>query len=267
MLSYLGLLVLGAVAGLTIFLGLPIAFLPHNKLLKGFLNSIAIGVLLFLLIDILHEVIDAVGVSAEAVFNKSMPALGAVQIVAVVLIGLFFGLLSLVFFEQRFIKNMRPVSAAGDRASDRIRYLAFAIAVGIGLHNFSEGLAIGQSYVIGAIHLAFLLIIGFGLHNLTEGFGIAGPLHGSKPSLKFLILLGLVAGGPTFLGTVVGSLYASQSLSLLFLSVAGGAIIYVVKELLYHGKIAGEDTKMMIGLLLGFVMGFSTDIILRVVGV
>ena len=263
MLSYLGLLVLGAIAGLTIFLGLPIAFLPHNRLLKGFLNSIAIGVLLFLLIEILHEVIDAIGVSAEAVFNKSMPALDAVQIVAVVLIGLFFGLLSLVFFEQKFIKNMRPISVV----SDRIRYLAFAIAVGIGLHNFSEGLAIGQSYVTGAIHLAFLLIIGFGLHNMTEGFGIAGPLHGSKPSLKFLALLGLVAGGPTFLGTVVGSLYASKALSLLFLSVAGGAIIYVVKELLYHGKIAGEDMKMMSGLLLGLVMGFSTDLILRIVGV
>ncbi len=263
MLSYLGLLVLGAVAGLTIFLGLPIAFLPHNRLLKGFLNSIATGVLIFLLIDVLHEVVDAVGASAEAVISKSLPASGAVQTVAVVLAGIFFGLLSLVFFEQKFIKNMRPLSAA----SDRIRYLAFAIAVGIGLHNFSEGLAIGQSYVSGAVHLAFLLIIGFGLHNLTEGFGIAGPLHGSKPSFKFLALLGLIAGGPTFFGTVVGSLYASQTLSLLFLSVAGGAIIYVVKELLYHGKIAGEDMKMMTGLLLGFVMGFSTDILLKIAGV
>ena len=158
---------------------------------------------------------------------------------------------------------MRPISDAGER----IKYLAFAIAIGIGLHNFSEGLAIGQSYVSGSVHLAFLLIIGFGLHNLTEGFGVAGPLHGSKPSLKFLLLLGLIAGGPTFLGTVFGSLYASQTLSLLFLSVAGGAIIYVVKELLYHGKIAGEDMKMMLGLLLGFVIGFSTDLILKIVGV
>lgn len=258
MLSYLGLLVLGATAGLTIFLGLPIAFLPHNRLLKGFLNSIATGVLIFLLVEVLHEVTEAVEESVETGLQAE-----SFQIIAVVLAGLFFGLLSLVFFEQKFIKNMRPISAV----SDRIRYLAFAIAVGIGLHNFSEGLAIGQSYVTGAIHLAFLLIVGFGLHNLTEGFGVAGPLHGSKPSLKFLALLGLVAGGPTFLGTVVGSLYASQTLSLLFLSVAGGAIIYVVKELLYHGKIAGEDTKMMAGLLLGFVMGFSTDVILKIVGV
>lgn len=258
MLSYVGLWVLGAIAGLTIFLGLPIAFLPHNRLLKGFLNSIATGVLLFLLIDVLHEAIGAVEDSVKS--EGLSPA--SVTYIGVVLAGLFLGLLSLVFFEQKFIKNLKPASSEGQR----IRYLALAIAVGIGLHNFSEGLAIGQSYVTGAIHLAFLLIIGFGLHNLTEGFGVAGPLHGSSPSLKFLALLGLIAGGPTFLGTIIGSLYASPLLSILFFSVAGGAIIYVVKELLYHGKIAGEDLKMMAGLLFGFVLGFSTDLVLKLNG-
>ena len=86
--------------------------------------------------------------------------------------------------------------------------LAMMIAIGIGAHNFSEGLAIGQSYVSGTIGLAIILIIGFGAHNATEGFGIAGPLTGlvKKPSIRFLILAGLIGGGPTFLGTVIGRL-------------------------------------------------------------
>ena len=78
------------------------------------------------------------------------------------------------------------------------------IAIGIGAHNFSEGLVIGQSYASGAMGLAVLLIIGFGAHNTTEGFGIAGPLTGlaERPSISFLLKAGLIGGGPTFIGTL-----------------------------------------------------------------
>ena len=78
------------------------------------------------------------------------------------------------------------------------RSLALLIATGIGLHNFSEGLAIGQSAAQDEISLALLLVIGFGLHNATEGFGIVAPLSGSEslPSWRFLGLLGLIGGGP-----------------------------------------------------------------------
>src|SRR5208283_4411376 len=101
--------------------------------------------------------------------------------------------------------------------------------IGIGAHNFSEGLAIGQSYASGAIGLALILIIGFAAHNATEGFGIAGPLTGlsKRPSLRFLAVTGLVGGGPTFLGTVLGSLWSSTLVYILFLAIAGGALIYV----------------------------------------
>ena len=86
--------------------------------------------------------------------------------------------------------------------------------MGIGFHNFGEGLAIGQSAAAGEIALALVLIIGFGLHNATEGFGIVGPLAADddRPSWRFLVLLGLIGGGPTFLGTVVGQSWVSEAL-------------------------------------------------------
>src|SRR6185312_7566210 len=114
--------------------------------------------------------------------------------------------------------------------------VALAIAVGIGLHNFAEGLAIGSSAQAGAISLAVLLIVGFGVHNATEGFGIAGPLAGQPVSWGFLGLSGLIAGGPTFLGTLVGYRFTSQTISILFLALASGAIMYVIGELFAVGR-------------------------------
>ena len=108
------------------------------------------------------------------------------------------------------------------------------IATGIGLHNFSEGLAIGQSAAAGDISLALVLVIGFGLHNATEGFGIVGPFSGTqeRPSWGFLALVGLIGGGPTFFGTLLGQAWVSEALSIAFLALAAGSILYVVIELL-----------------------------------
>src|SRR5260370_17476232 len=96
--------------------------------------------------------------------------------------------------------------------------LAMMIAIGIGAHNFSEGLAVGQSYASGSVGLALLLIVGFGAHNTTEGFGIPGPLAGliKRPTARFLAVAGLVGAAPTFIGTVVGSLWPSLFTSRLF---------------------------------------------------
>lgn len=252
------LLVLGFIAGFTIFLGLPIAFLPEKRKLKGFLNSLATGVLIFLLIEVLHEVFEAVEHSFEGFSKTGQMADLALQS-GIVTAGLVIGLLGLVLFESKFIKS-RPFRISG---LDKARYLAAMIAVGIGLHNFSEGLAIGQSYASGAISLATLLAVGFGLHNMTEGFGISGPLHGSRPSWKFLFLLGMIAGFPTFIGTLLGSVYTSGLVSLLFLALAGGAIIYVIKELLYHGRLEGEDLLMMSGIVVGLLLGLGAELIIE----
>src|SRR5206468_9020289 len=100
--------------------------------------------------------------------------------------------------------------------------LATSIAVGIGLHNFSEGLAIGQAAHGGETQLAVLLVVGFALHNATEGFGIIGPLAagGVRAPWPYLLVAGLVGGGPTFIGTLVGTVYSNQYVFVGFLTLA-----------------------------------------------
>jgi ZIP family zinc transporter len=154
------------------------------------------------------------------------------------------------------------------------RQLALLIAVGIGLHNFAEGLAIGQAAAASEIALATLLVIGFALHNATEGFGIVAPLvadaelvGGSRPSWGLLLLLALIGGGPTFVGTAVGHSFTSEPVSVAFLTLAAGSILYVVIQLL---AIAGRSSRkdlVYLGVLLGVLAGFLTDAIVTAAGV
>jgi len=142
------------------------------------------------------------------------------------------------------------------------------IAIGIGAHNFSEGLAVGQSYASGSVGLALLLIVGFGAHNTTEGFGIAGPLAGliRRPTARFLAVAGLVGGSPTFIGTVVGSLWTSVFTYVLFLSLAGGAILYVSMLMYNSGRKQTTNQILMIGIFVGLCAGFLTDLIVTLGG-
>jgi ZIP family zinc transporter len=144
--------------------------------------------------------------------------------------------------------------------------LALTIAVGIGLHNFAEGLAIGNSAASGELSLAVLLIIGFGLHNATEGFGIVAPLAGTRPSWGYLALLGLIGGGPTFLGTVVGQSFVNDTLSIAFLGLAAGSILYVVIELLAVARKAKLKTITTWGVFGGLALGFATDAVVTLAG-
>jgi zinc transporter, ZIP family len=146
--------------------------------------------------------------------------------------------------------------------------LALLIAAGIGLHNFAEGLAIGNSAASGELALAILLIIGFGLHNATEGFGIVAPLAaaGARPSWRFLGALGLIGGAPTFLGTVVGQRFVNDTLSVAFLALAAGSILYVVVELLAVGRRLAAKEIGTWGLLVGLLAGFVTDAIVTAAG-
>jgi ZIP family zinc transporter len=124
-------------------------------------------------------------------------------------------------------------------------------------------LAIGQAAVSGAISLAVILIVGFGLHNMTEGFGIGAPLvaAGVRPSWAFLGLVGLIGGGPTFLGTVVGYGFRSEYVFVACLSLAAGSILYVIGELLAAGRRLGPRELAGWGLLAGFFAGYATDLI------
>jgi zinc transporter, ZIP family len=135
------------------------------------------------------------------------------------------------------------------------------IAVAIGLHNFAEGLAIGVSARSGEIGLATVLIIGFALHNATEGFGIVGPLGSVTPSWRWLALAGLIGGGPTFLGSMLGYAVTSEPLELAFYALAGGAILYVIGEIWNGMRRYGHREIGLLMVSAGFIVGVLTDLI------
>ena len=165
----------------------------------------------------------------------------------------------LVYFNRTVFSHLRQGNAAPNARS-----LSLAIATGLGLHNLSEGLAIGQSARLGAIALTGVLVIGFALHNITEGFGIAAPMttEPKAPSWGFLGLAGLIGGGPTFIGTWIGYLAESTYFSVAFLALAAGALVYVLNELFNLGRRIASPPMFAWGLLGGFLTAYATDLLL-----
>jgi ZIP family zinc transporter len=279
------IILLGAIAGLTIFCGLPVGRMRNlSSEARAFFNAIATGVLVFLLVETLTKSIEPVEVALERVTVDSGGDWATFIGKAAVFLGCFgFGLMSLVYYDRwmsrrghRAMTSVGPGAASVDeyRAARGIhslsepKRLALFIALGIGLHNFSEGLAIGQSAASGKIDLAILLIVGFGLHNATEGFGIVAPMtsEAELPSWGFLALLGIIGGGPTFVGTLVGQAWVSEWLDMAFLALAAGSILYVVVQLLYVSFKMGHKEMLMWGLFVGLVLGFGTDFVLVAAG-
>jgi ZIP family zinc transporter len=284
-------LLLGFIAGVTIVIGLPIGRLRRPMpSLKLVLNATAVGILLFLVWDVFSaawEPLDA----ALAATHEHSGGLGPVfGYGALFTVGLAAGLLGLVGYDRYLDRVGRTRNAGGPGAmsiSERpgrissiatwspAKRLALLIAVGIGLHNFAEGLAIGQSAARSDIALATLLVVGFALHNATEGFGIVAPLAGEldadgtvrRPSWGFLLSMALIGGGPTFVGTAVGHSFTSEPVSVVFLTLAAGSIIYVVAQLLGVAARAKRPDLLAYGLLIGLLAGFATDAIVTAAGV
>jgi ZIP family zinc transporter len=265
---------LGFIAGATIFLGLPVGRLRNPRLgLKAFLNAASAGILLFLLVEILHDAFEPVEGAVEHLAEGTVGLWPPVGLGLVFVTGLGAGLLSLLYL-TRYQRRRRESPSIGPGAmavaerlegepASRAMALGMSIAVGIGLHNFSEGLAIGQAARAGQLSLAVLLVVGFALHNATEGFGIVGPLAagGVRASWRYLVVAGLVAGSPTFLGTIVGTQFQNEYLYVAFLALAGGAIVYVVAEMLNTGRRLSWELTMW-GLLAGFVLGAATELVI-----
>jgi ZIP family zinc transporter len=247
---------LGAIAGATIFIGLPVGRIRGlSKTFQGLLNAVATGVLVFLLWDILSHASAPV---ETALAGLKHGELSFVALVAIFAIGLGIGLLLLVYFNGRLFGRAKQAPPAPPKT------LAMMIATGLGLHNLSEGLAIGQSAATGAVAFALVLVIGFALHNITEGFGIAAPLalDTTMPSWGFLLTAGLIGGGPTFIGTVVGYAFTSTYIYVLFLALAAGALLYVINEMFHIGRRVNSPAAMAWGLLAGFLLAYGTDLFL-----
>jgi ZIP family zinc transporter len=264
---------LGAIAGLTIFLGLPIGRLrkPVPKL-RALLTATATGILIFLLWDVLDHAWAPVNAALSSHRYGSAAGNGAVFAAC---FGV--GLAGLVYFDRWMARRARSFGPGAAAVAElearrtglaRLSDLPMMIAIGIGLHNFAEGLAIGNSAARGALQLAVLLVIGFGLHNATEGFGIVAPMAaaGRRPSWGYLLVLGLIGGGPTFLGTLIGQRVVNDTLSIGFLTLAAGSILYVVIELLAVCRKQAVKEITTWGILLGVLLGFATDAIVTAAG-
>jgi ZIP family zinc transporter len=287
-------LLLGFIAGVTIVLGLPVGRLRRPApALSALLNAIAVGVLLFLVWDVLSAGWEPVDTALSNVHEHTGGLAPVFGYGALFVGGLAVGLLSLVGYERWMSRTTRtherprfgpgamtigelerPSALRRLTATDGQR-LALLIAVGIGLHNFAEGLAIGQAAARSEIALAVLLVVGFGLHNATEGFGIVAPMaaeaaadpSSERPSWGRLLSLALIGGGPTFVGTWVGHGFTSDALSVTFLTLAAGSIIYVIVQLLGVAAKMKRPDLLAYGMLIGLVAGFATDAVVTAAGV
>jgi zinc transporter, ZIP family len=296
-------LLLGFIAGVTILIGMPVGRMRRPApSLRLVLNSIAVGVLVFLVWDVFSAAWEPIDDNLAS-FHEGDGGLGkAIGYGALFAGGLAVGLLGLVAWERYMARRARAATLAraesteveavqsgdGDtlvatvrkstvitEAGANARRLALLIAVGIGLHNFAEGLAIGQSAASDEVALATLLVIGFALHNATEGFGIVAPLAADVdeagnprlPSWGYLLGLAAIGGAPTFIGTWVGHGFTSEAISVIFLTLAAGSIIYVITQLIGVAAKARRADLLAYGLLIGLIAGFLTDAVVTAAGV
>jgi zinc transporter ZupT len=215
-----------------------------------FVMALTIGLLVFLLADAVHEGVETA---------QALP--GSFQGFALFALATAASYLALESISGWLRSRKRTV----DQGQGWV--LALLIAIGIGLHNFGEGLAIGAAFALGEAALGTLLIVGFTLHNTTEGIAIVAPLAKTRVRLIDLVKLGLIGGVPTIAGAWLGGLVYSPVWSVIFLAIGAGAIAQVVAHL--ARQLAGERPVVsffstraaLAGLVCGFVIMYSTGML------
>jgi len=214
--------------------------------------ALTVGLLAFLAIDATLEGVELAGEGSQAFGG-----------VALVFLGAAFAYLALTGVGSWLSARRRARAAAGASGAT----LAMLIAVGIGLHNLGEGLAIGTAYTTGALALGAFLVVGFALHNTTEGLAIVAPIADAKPSLRRLALLGLVAGAPAVLGAWIGASAFNNSVAAFLFGAGAGAIAQVVVQLAPTLREPGERSlspRVVGGLLAGLALMFTTGLLVSV---
>jgi ZIP family zinc transporter len=245
----LELIGLGIIAGvIPVYLGIGTAILIKRVLSRGWesgLIGIATGVLVYLFFDLMHESVELTGARDPLSW-------------LIFLGSLFASFVGLVILDERQIGK--------GRRDTRMLSLPYVIALGMGLHNFGEGLAIGASYANGEWVLSGLLIAGFALHNGTEGFGIVGAAGQSAIPPRDVLLLGLIGGIPTCLGTVLSGLALSPYLTIVWYALAAGSLLYVVFALVAMTYTSTRKVPMAYGVLGGIALMFVTAMFLTLFG-
>jgi ZIP family zinc transporter len=240
----------------------------------------SVGILAFIFVDVLQHALIILGDSVTRLKEHHGDVLETAGLTALLGASFMAGSAGLAVLERRLRpagpagppmaggatatlpEEAAPLVAEAEAARRHALRRGLTIAVAIGLHNFAEGLAIGVSARTGAISLATVLIIGFALHNATEGFGIVGPLGDVRPSWRWLGLVGLIGGGPTFVGSLLGYNVTSQPLELAFYALAGGAILYVIGEVWQSMRRYGHRELGLYLLGIGFMTGVVTDLLI-----
>ncbi|MBW3638980.1 MAG: ZIP family metal transporter [Actinobacteria bacterium] len=216
------------------------------------LLALTVGLLAYLAIDGGLEAIELAELSGGAFGGPSLVVLGA---------GLAFLLLTAV---DRAIRSRRDYAEA---AGVNGRRLATTIAVGIGLHNLGEGLAIGSAYAVGELALGAFLVVGFALHNTTEGIAIVAPLTRQRPSKARLAVLALLAGAPASAGAVIGAAVNNSEISALLLGVGVGAIVQVIVQIAptLRSRVGQAlDTATIGGITAGLLLMYLTGLLVTV---
>jgi zinc transporter, ZIP family len=217
----------------------------------NFVLAMTVGLLAFLVIDTLEEALE---IAAE------LP--GVFSGVPLVVLLTLLTLLGLVGMERLLRRGREEASRLGT---------SYRIALGIGLHNLGEGLAIGAAFALGEAALGAFLVVGFTLHNITEGVGIAAPILKERPGLVHFLWLALLGGGPAIVGTWIGGFAFSNLLAAIFLAVGAGAILQVIYEVTRlllkdtgRSKSPALSAPNLGGLLTGVAVMYATALLVSV---